>query len=390
MSRHWSINGRFLTQQVTGVQRYGREILMALDRLASGGHPLARDLVLELVVPRSTEQLPRLDAVRARRLGPANGHLWEQAVLPFGIPLCVFKHVVCIHDLNTRLVPDNFSPHFRALYRLLIPALGCTAEHITTVSGFSRAQLLRYRVGSRNKTSVIGNGHEHALGWRPEHSPKTRAVAGPDTIVVFGSGSPNKNVGLLVGMAQELAHANLRLAVAGASDMRVFAAGGELRSFDNVVCLGRLTDNEIAALLADSLCLAFPSFVEGFGLPPLEAMSLGCPVVVSDRSCLPEICGDAALYASPTDPNAWLEQFRRLRHDTAMRATLVERGLRRAALYSWSASAEAYLKVMARLDGLTVPGTRAHEAGERTDSEVGITLQHPLGRTSESRCTPVT
>ena len=362
MSRLWSINGRFLTQPVSGVQRYGREILLALDRLASSGHPLARDLELELIVPSSVEQLPKLDAIGARRLGPANGHLWEQAVLPFGIrgglislcntgPLCVFKHIVCIHDLNTRLMPHNFSPHFRALYRLLIPALGHTAEHIATVSRFSRTQLHRYRVASPHKTSVIGNGHEHTFGWRPKHSPKTRSVAGLDTVVVFGTGSPNKNVGLLVGMAEELARVNLRLAVAGATDIRVFAAGSELQSCENVVFLGRLTDNEIAALLIDSLCLAFPSFVEGFGLPPLEAMSLGCPVVVSDRSCLPEICGEAALYASPTDPNAWLERFLRLRNDAELRATLVERGLRRAALYSWSSSAESYLQAMANSDG---------------------------------------
>jgi hypothetical protein len=84
-------------------------------------------------------------------------------------------------------------------------------------------------------------------------------------------------------------------------------------------------------------------------------MALGCPVVVSDRSCLPEICSDAALYASPTDPNAWLERFSRLRDDPALRATLVERGLRRAALYSWSASAESYLEMMARSDGLIPP-----------------------------------
>jgi glycosyltransferase involved in cell wall biosynthesis len=368
MSRHWSINGRFFTQPITGVQRYGREVLRALDHLLAVGHPLARDIELEVLLPPSVEPLPTFAAIQARRVGRAKGHVWEQTVLPFAVrgglislcntgPLCVSKHIICMHDVNTRLVPDSYSLHFRALYRLLLPALGRTAQHITTVSDYSRTQLQRHRVAAPGKIDVVGNGSEHALAWEPRHSPNTRAVAGPDTIVVFGSGSPNKNVALLVGMAGELARARLRLAIAGATDMRVFAAGGGVESSTNVVCLGRLTDNEIAALLVDSLCLAFPSFVEGFGLPPLEAMSLGCPVVVSDRSCLPEICGDAALYAPPTDASAWLEMFRRLRHDPALRAMLVERGRRRAALYSWSAAAESYLQLMTRSDGLAQPST---------------------------------
>jgi glycosyltransferase involved in cell wall biosynthesis len=382
MSRHWSINGRFLTQPVTGVQRYGREILRALDGLVASGHPLARDLKLELLVPPSVKPLPSLAAIRRRRVGRVEGHAWEQGVLPFAIrgglislcntgPLCVSKHIVCIHDLNTRLVPDSYSLRFRALYRLLLPALGRTAEHVTTVSRFSRTQLQRHRVAAPGKIHVIGNGSDHVQDWQPRHSPKTRAVAGPDTIVVFGSGSPNKNVGLLVGMAGELARANLRLAIAGATDMRVFASGVSLESCDNVVSLGRLTDSEIAALLVDSLCLAFPSFSEGFGLPPLEAMSLGCPVVVSDRSCLPEICGDAALYASPTDPTAWLDKFRRLRCDPALRAALVERGRHRAALYSWRAAADSYLQLMARSDGLVRAGAERPGAVPRSALTLG-------------------
>jgi glycosyltransferase involved in cell wall biosynthesis len=366
MTRHWSINGRFLTQPVTGVQRYGCEIVRALDQLMSSAHPLVRDLDLELIVPRTaTGEIPKLKAIRVHRWGSVQGHLWEQAVLPFAVrgglislcstgPVSVRKHVVCVHDLNTRLVPDSFSRRFRALYRVLIPLLGRTAERISTVSKFSAEQLYRFGAATPAKTMVIGNGREHVLAWRPTHTARTRAAAGPDTIVVFGTGSPNKNVGLLVGMADSLAKANLRLAVAGATNLRVFSASSHVPIADNIVCLGRLTDDEIAALLQDSLCLAFPSIVEGFGLPPLEAMTLGCPVVVSRSSCLPEICGDAALYASPTDPDEWLKRFIELRRDSALRAGLIERGFRRSKLYSWHASAELYLDVMARSDGVAV------------------------------------
>jgi glycosyltransferase involved in cell wall biosynthesis len=107
--------------------------------------------------------------------------------------------------------------------------------------------------------------------------------------------------------------------------------------------------------MRDSLCLAFPSFVEGFGLPPVEAMALGCPTIVSNTSCLPEICGDAALYASPIDADEWFERFLQLRHDSRLRRSLIERGYQRAKRYRWARSAELYLEVMAQSDRVTVP-----------------------------------
>lgn len=369
MTRCWSINGRFLTQSVTGVQRYGAEIVQALDRLVAEGHPLARELDLELIVPEKAGDVPKLEAIRVRRFGAANGHAWEQAVLPFAVrgglislcntgPIAVRKHIVCVHDVNTRLVPHSYSLAFRTLYRLLTPAIGMSAERVTTVSHYSARQLSHFRMVSPDKTSVIGNGHEHALRWRPAHSEKTRRVAGPNTIVAIGAGAPHKNIAALVGIADELAAEGFALALVGAKDLRIFGKGPEVRA-RNVHLLGRLTESEIAALLQDSLCLAFPSIVEGFGLPPIEAMALGCPTVVSSRSCLPEVCGDAALYAAPTRPSQWLERFVMLRDDQALRERLIARGRERVKLFSWAKSAELYLQAMAQSDFAYAPATQS-------------------------------
>ena len=361
MARHWSINGRFLTQSITGVQRYGNEILQSLDRHVSSGHHLARDLDLELVIPHSAAAPPKLDAIKVRRFGLKSGHLWEQASLPFAVrgglislcntgPVAVRKQIVCVHDLNTRLIPQSYSRLFRALYRVLIPALGMTAEKIATVSHYSAEQIHRLGVAGHDKTVVIGNGHEHVHRWRSTHSEKTRAAAGPNTIVVIGTGSPNKNVRLLIEMADRLAKADFRIALVGATNLRIFGAPYPRSKAENVLFLGRLSEDEIAALLQDSLCLAFPSHIEGFGLPPVEAMALGCPAVVSNTSCLPEICGDAALYASPTNADEWLERLSQLRDNPDLRRSLIKRGRDRAKLYRWTRSAELYLEAMAQSD----------------------------------------
>lgn len=365
--RRWSINGRFLTQSVTGVQRYGHQILRALDQLLDRHHSLTRDLDIELLAPPGTA-LPPLAVIGSRSIGRVDGHIWEQSVLPChaqgGLvslcntgPLCHYKHIVCIHDVNTRSYPGSYSPQFRALYRVLLPLLGRTAAVIATVSRYSAEELVRYGICSRDKIALAPDGHEHALQWVPQHSSRTCSVAGQDTIVLVGSPAPHKNVALICSLAGRLKAAGLRIAVVGLSDPRVFSAGAFEPDADNITWIGRLSDDELAALLADSLCLAFPSFVEGFGLPPLEAMALGCPVIASDRASLPEICGDAALYASPDDPDSWFSQFIRLHNDQHLRATLTKAGRIRAQFFSWSRSAESYLLAMARADAIPLEAT---------------------------------
>ncbi|ESZ67744.1 glycosyl transferase [Mesorhizobium sp. L103C119B0] len=362
MTRNWTINGRFLAQPTTGVQRYAREIISALDSLLAGRGPLARDLKVELLAPPGAHDLLDLSAINVRTLGSFGGHAWEQAVLPARLgggllslcntgPLSVRRHILCIHDVNTRICPQSYSLPFRLLYRTLIPALGKTALKITTVSQYSAGELMRHGVSSASKIEVIGNGHEHSLRWVPRHSDRTRSVAGLRTIVVLGSSIPHKNIGLILGLQDRLGSAGLQVAVVGASASRVFSRI-DYKSAPNVVWLGRTSDAELAALLQDSLCLAFPSLVEGFGLPPLEAMSLGCPVVMSDRASLPEIGGDAVLYAAPDNADAWFDCFMRLQQNEGLRRDLSSRGRARAARFSWTASAQRYLELMACADGV--------------------------------------
>lgn len=181
------------------------------------------------------------------------------------------------------------------------------------------------------------------------------AAAGPRTIVLLGSTAPHKNIGLILGMADRLAREGFRIAVAGGADPKVFARDLAAGLPDNVIALGRIGDEALAALLRDSLCLAFPSRVEGFGLPPLEAMALGCPVVSSNSTSLPEVCGTAALYADPDDADAWIAAFRRLRDEPDLRQSLRELGIERARSFSWRGAARRYLELMAATASAPAP-----------------------------------
>ncbi len=363
-ARAWTINGRFLTQKMTGVQRYAREIVGALDQLVAEGHPLARGLEIEVVCPNGAVNDLDLRRITVRAAGRTRDYLWENVELPLAArgpilslcnagPLLARRHIVCIHDVNIYLAPSSYSRKFRALYRVVLPVLGRTAARVTTVSQFSADQISKFGVAASSKISVVPNGREHALRWRPSHSAATRSAAGENVIVAVGSPAPHKNLGMLLSLAGQLRSAGLRLAIVGALDPSVFRSHELGIAEPGVVWLGRLSDDEIAALLGNCLCLAMPSFTEGFGLPALEAMSVGCPVVVSNCASLPEICTDAALYASAAEPQQWLARFLELRRAPKLRAEMISRGRKASLKFSWTASAERYLELFAEIDGVS-------------------------------------
>lgn len=389
MARPWKINGRFLGQSLTGVQRYATEIVAGIDRLVQHRHPVTDDLDIEILVPPGTDlsdASERYPNIPIRTTGSCTGHLWEQTVLPqharnSGLlslcntaPLLQARNILCIHDLNTRAYPQSYSIPYRLYHRLVLPPLARRAVRLVTVSEYSAEQITAWGIATRDRITVIPNGHEHALRWSPRHSDATRKAASADTIVVIGSPAPHKNVGMLLALAPRLETLGFRIALVGSLDARVFQSGADAGRSANVVALGRLGDNQMAALTGSSLCLAFPSFAEGFGLPPLEAMTTGCPVVTSDHASMPEICGDAVLYAPPDQPEAWLEAFRLLRADPGLRFRLAEAGKSRAQLFSWSNSAMAWLELMADVDGLTsaFPAIQRQEPRPRQERSASL------------------
>lgn len=360
--RIWSINGDFVMLRPTGVARYAREVTLALDTLIAEEHPLAHDLSLTVICPRDPKDLPlKASAVKIVQEfnKPRMPQFWVQMQLPRHVkqgglvslcnlaPVRVKRHIVCIHDLHTYVMPESYGRGFRLAHKVILPRLGRRAHAITTISEHSRDHLLQYRVAPAEKIVIAYNGADHALRWNPD---KSKLELGHRAFVLcLGQTQAYKNVGLILKIAERLDAIGLDVYIAG--DVREeelpLPEGGLPR---NVRLLGRVSDDDLAMLLINALCFLFPSRIEGFGMPAVEAMVLGCPVVASAAPCLPEICGDGALYASPDDPDGWVDAVRRLSVDESFRRKLGEAGRKRALRYTWRSIAEQYLMIMKKID----------------------------------------
>lgn len=364
-SRFWTINGDFLGLQPTGVARYAREVTAALDGLVAEGHPLTRGLDLRIVAPKPAREPFALASIPVTIVPefdkPRLPQVWNQLQLPFHVkgglisfanlgPVAVRRQIICIHDLHTRLAPKSYGRGFRLAHDLLLPLLGRRSLYVATVSRFSRDHIVQFGVADASKVIVTFNGHEHALRWDAEASGFVRPGKRP-YVLALGRPQEYKNNELLWRLAAPLETMGLDLYVAG--DLGSSGLDPTERArFTNVHFLGRISDDAFAAALKDAVCFLFPSRLEGFGLPCVEAMALGCPIVVSNVACFPEICGDAALSAGPDDDAGWLDAICRLRGDNALREEMIARGRQRVALYSWRKIAEDYLGMMAMADGL--------------------------------------
>src|SRR5579864_1237135 len=167
--RNWAVNGRFLTQRMTGVQRYAYEIVAALDAILLQNRDLATVLAMRLILPpgieAGTEVKPPLRAIATCKTRFGSGHAWDQLVLPFyagsGVlslgnfgPVLARHHIVCIHDANTFIQPESYSRLFGAVYRNLLPLIGRRARRVATVSRFSADALIRHGVCAAEKIFI--------------------------------------------------------------------------------------------------------------------------------------------------------------------------------------------------------------------------------------------
>jgi glycosyltransferase involved in cell wall biosynthesis len=349
--RRLVINGRFLGRRATGVDRFALETVRALDALIDAGDPLVAGLRVEIVVPAAARAPGSPFAhVSLRASGKGSGLRWEQIALPRAAagglllnlcnsgPLFYGRQVTVLHDAAPARMPESYSRKFVAWYRFMAPRMGRIARRVITVSEFSRRELCEaYRI-PLDKIGVVSESGEHMLRLREASRVPEVLRADRPFVLAVGSLSQHKNFRLVADAARLVRDAQFDIVVVGGSDARVYGGTGAALP-DFVKHLGYVSDEELAALYRRAACFVYPSRYEGFGLPPVEALALGCPVIATSLPSVIEACGDAVLYTSPDDPVQLARLLERVSADEALRASLRERGRRRTAALTWRATA---------------------------------------------------
>jgi glycosyltransferase involved in cell wall biosynthesis len=267
-------------------------------------------------------------------------------VLP---PLTHCRSVVTIHDCIHLRFPQYLPKRGALAYaRAQMGAAARRSHRVLTVSEASKRDILEFFRVPPEKVTVIHNAiDERFLTSPPEeavHAVAERYQLQGDFVLYVGTVKPHKNVERLIDafhVVRQSGLDHLKLVVIG-DDISKYAvlrrAVHRYNLHKYVRFLGFLPDETLAAVYRLAAVFAFPSLYEGFGLPPLEAMACGTPVVTSNVSSLPEVMGDAALFVDPYDADAIADGIRRVITDPALRADLSARGLARAREFSWERS----------------------------------------------------
>ncbi|NNM64226.1 MAG: glycosyltransferase family 4 protein [Burkholderiales bacterium] len=340
------INTRVLHSHLTGVQRY---VIELVERF--GANPT-------LVAPRRTMQ-------------GANGHAWEQFILPLKVarntlfspsitgPLAVKRQVVAIHDVVPLDHPEWLNPKFAAWYGFLVPKLARRVAHVVTISEFSKSRILAHTRMDERQITVTPLAADAKFRPLPQdvidESLGSLNLPTRHYILCVGSLEPRKNLARLLQawrLIEKRIPDDVWLVLTGKQgNARVFAHDAGLNELPRRVHLtGHVLDEQLPALYAGALVFAYPSVYEGFGLPPLEAMACGVPVLTGNQTSLPEVVGDAGVTVDPYDVDALADGMVRLVEDGALRDQLRSKGLVRTKQFSWDETARRTWEILERVD----------------------------------------
>lgn len=353
------VNARFLTQNLTGVQRYAIELCRQLKRLYG-------DKIM-FVCPHNVVNHDVFQEFGAVVIGHHTGHLWEQWDLPIylkknGNPLLVnlsntapisySNKVTTIHDITYIRYPETFSKTFLALYRCVIPLVIKTSKHIFTVSDFSKKEISSFYHCNPNKISVVYNAvsEDFQRSVDDELSRKNYFMA-------VSSVKENKNFIYILDAFQKFSNdnKNIELYIIGDLKSKSFQTLNIDKYLKNpqIKTLGRVSDEELIKYYSNALAFLFPSLYEGFGIPPLEAQACGCPAICADASCLPEIFGNSVLYCNPYVVDSLVNAMNKIAYNKDLRIKMVNDGIKNVDRYSWQDSALEFadkIKTISRID----------------------------------------
>ena len=328
------INGRFLTQNITGVQRYAIEIVKVLDKYLNDNR-LNDEYKFEIVCPKNIKQKLVLRNINIKQIGKLKGHLWEQIELPLYVkdkflfnfcncaPLIKKNQIVVIHDAAVSAMPDSYSFLFKVWYKFMFYILGQRLNKIFTVSNFSKRELNKYFSIDLNKIEVAYSAYDHIINIRPDESIFQKInIKKKNYVLAVSSLNPSKNFKLILETAKSMPEVNF--IIAGGSNSNVFKAQG-FKITKNMKFIGYVTDEELVALYKYACCFVYPSLYEGFGIPILDAQIMEVPIICSDIPVFREVAGDGALFSIP-DCEHFSLKLKNLLDNKSLREILKNRG----------------------------------------------------------------
>lgn len=258
--------------------------------------------------------------------------------------------VLMIHDLAFKHYPQYISWHQRLYYRWFTPAFIRKAKKLITVSAFSKNDIIKTYRAADNKTIVIPGAARTGfvpLDWEEKQAVKDGYADGREYFLFVGGIHPRKNLlSLLKAFShfKKWQHSNMKLLVAGRMAWQYDDLIEKMKTYkyrEDVVLLDYLPETQLQRVVGAAYALVYPSWFEGFGLPILEAMQAGVPVICSNTSSMPEVADDAALLVDPGNHEAIGKEMLALYRSEGVRNAFIEKGLQRAQLFSWDNTADA-------------------------------------------------
>ncbi len=372
------IEGKVLAPKIGGIGRYAINLVKALLSISAEEHP---DMEFVIFTAPQTDQSV-LDGFGAgscdRFRGVKSSLLRSSFFLPAGLVLeqiDVFhgldhagipfffkkgKYVVTLHDVIALVLPETFPLKYRLVFQVAFSAIRRQADMVIVPSESAREDVVRYLKVDRGRIAIIPYGCEER--FRPVGDPECfeavrRKYGLPERYVLFvGILQPRKNVATLLRafslLLVEKLGQDLKLVVAGERGWGygdLFETVEALGLHDHVIFTGFVEEEDLPDLYRGALLFVYPSLYEGFGLPILEAMACGTPVITSNISSMPEVAGDAAVLVDPTQPEALASAMASVLTDEELRKGLQWKGIARASGFSWDAVARKTLQVYTSL-----------------------------------------
>jgi len=337
------INGRFLTHNIAGIPRFSYEMCKAMYKAGINIQVIAPCYLKNQV----TYPFPVV------YYGDMKSHLWEQVELyrfmknkkdsllisfsGLGPALCS-NHIMTIHDVSFWRFPEYFSFSYNFIYRILTPFIAKKARKIITVSKFSKKEIMEYLKLPEEKIEIIGNAVPSE--WEDiELNADKVSDKKEKYILMVSSRDPRKNFSRALDAFLTLnLHDGIKLYIIGDTGTVFKDSGISKTQHESIKLLGRVSDKELISYYRNALFFIYPSIYEGFGIPPLEAMFNGCPVLASNIEPLKEVCGDAALYCDPLDTNSIADGMNILLKNETLREQLIEQGKVQIRNYNWDLS----------------------------------------------------